>query len=243
MSETEHHRTFETYEATVEKVEELTPRVHGIRFKLPAGKEIHFRAGQYVQVFIPTPEKVRRTSYSIASSPQEKGHVDLCVTLVKDGVSSPFLHHLVEGNKLQIMGPLGKFTLVEDPARDLVFVATGSGIAPHRSMILDLIARKTPRSIYLVYGNRFIDDIIYREEWEQLVANKPNFKAVFTLSRPDESWKGKKDYVQDVVGDFVPDLPNKDIYICGLVKMINAVSEKLQSLGVPKEQIHYERYD
>ena len=243
MPEIEHHRTFETYEATVVKVEQLTPRVHGIRFALPPGKLIHFKAGQYIQVFIPTPEKVRRTSYSIASAPQEGDHVDLCVTLVKDGVSSPFLHHLVEGNKLQVMGPLGKFTLPDELPRDVVFVATGSGIAPFRAMIRDLVARQVPRTIHLVYGNRFVDDIIYCQEWEELVTKAPNFKALFTLSQPDESWKGKKGYVQDAVLDFVPDLPGKDIYICGLVRMIDGVAAKLQSAGVPKEQIHFERYD
>lgn len=243
MTELEHHRTFETYDATVADVRELTPRVHGIRFQLPAGKAIHFKAGQYIQVFIPTPEKVRRTSYSIASPPQETDHVDLCVTLIKDGVSSPYLHHLRSGNTLQIMGPLGKFTMPEELPRDTVFVATGSGIAPFRSMILDLLARKTPRTIHLVFGNRHEPDIIYRQEWESLAAQHPGFKFLPVVSRPDGLWKGKTGYVQDAVADFVPNLPAKDIYICGLVKMIDAVSQKLASLGVPKEQIHYERYD
>jgi ferredoxin-NADP reductase len=239
----EHQRPFETYETTITKIEMLTPRVKGFRFQLPPGKEIHFHAGQFVQVFIPTPEKVRRTSYSIASPPQETNHVDLCVTLVREGVSSPFLHHLVEGNKLQVMGPLGKFTLPDSLPRDIVFIATGSGIAPFRSMILDLFAKNTPRNIYLVFGNRYEHDIIYRKEWEALAQSHPNFKFLFTLSQADSNWTGKRGYVGDVVTDLVGELPAKDFYICGLVKMIDAVSARLQSLGVPKEQIHFERYD
>ena len=110
-------------------------------------------------------------------------------------------------------------------------------------MIRDLIARKSPRTIHLVYGNRFVDDIIYRQEWENLIATAPNFKALFTLSKPDESWKGKQGYVQDAVVDFVPNLQSKDVYICGLVKMIDAVAATLTLAGVPNEQLHYERYD
>lgn len=240
---TERARTFETYEATLAKIEFLTPRVKGLRFQLPEGKLIHFRAGQFVQMFIPTPEKVRRTSYSVASPPFDKDHVDLCVTLVRDGVSSNYLHGMREGDKIQMMGPLGKFTQPDPLPRDTVFIATGSGVAPFRSMIQERLYKKTERTLYLLFGNRHEHDIIYRKEFEALAANHGNFRTFLTLSQPDSNWPGRKGYVQDCVAEFVPDPASKDYYICGLVKMIDAVVAKLLSLGVPKEQIHYERYD
>lgn len=239
----EKKRAFETFETTITEVLELTPRVHGIRFQLPAGKTISFHSGQFVQVFIPTPEKLRRTSYSIASAPFHTDYFDLCVTLVTGGVSSTFLHHLKVGEKVQVMGPLGKFSLNNPATREQVFIATGSGIAPFRSMIHDLHHSDHKGSVRLIFGNRFEEDIIYRKDWDVLAAKWPNLKNLFTLSKPGNSWKGESGYVQDKIQGFVPDPRNADFYICGLVKMIDAVQEKLLSLGVPKEQIHFERYD
>jgi ferredoxin-NADP reductase len=138
------------------------------------------------------------------------------------------------------MGPLGKFTLPEPLQRDPVFIATGSGIAPFRSMIGDLFANNTTRNVYLIFGNRYDNDIIYQNEWEKLAKDKPNFKHYLTLSRPDK-WTGPKGYVQDGIEKFVPKPAEKDFFICGLNNMITDVQNKLLSLGVPKEQLRSSR--
>ena len=243
-STTEHKRPFETYETTVIETVDLTPRVKGLRFELNESKSMAFKAGQFVQMHVPLDgEKVKRTSYSIASPPRDGRHFDLCITRVENGVSSNFLHGLKAGDKVTATGPLGRFTLPDPLARDSVFVCTGSGIAPFRSMINDLFDRKSGRNVYLVFGNRHEEDILYRREWEALARSHPNFRANLLLSRPRDGWSGPKGYVQDHIVPFVPDPLAKDFFICGLVKMIDAVQEKLLSLGVPKEQIHFERYD
>jgi len=239
----ERKRAFETYQTTVSLTESLTPHVKRIHFQLPAGATMTFRAGQFVQIFVPTADKPRRTSYSIASPPYESTFFELCVTLVDGGVSSTFLHNLKVGDSVQAMGPLGRFTLPDPLPRDIVFIATGSGIAPFRSMILDLVHRNAPQKISLVFGNRFDNDILYKTEWEELERQNTSFRKRFTLSRPHETWTGKKGYVQDALADFISSPAEKDYYICGLVKMIDGVAEKLQQMGVPKEQIHFERFD
>jgi ferredoxin-NADP reductase len=237
----EKKRAFETHDLVVAETVNLTPRNKGLRFHLPAGKTLSFRAGQFCQMFIPLGEKVRRTCYSIASAPTpDRGEFELCVTLVDGGMSSTYLHNLKAGDRIQSMAPLGTFRFIED-GRDSVFIATGSGIAPFRSMILDQLARGTQRELYLLFGNRYEPDIIYRDQWESLFKKHPNFKYFFTLSRAD--WPGPKGYVQDKIAEFVPRLTEKNFYICGLVNMINAVREKLLALGVPEERIHFERYD
>src|SRR3989344_1847576 len=146
---TEKKRSFETYDLTVESAELVTPRNKHLRFRLPPGKELRFKAGQFAQMFIPHDGKVRRTSYSIASSPGHKDYFELCVTLVDGGVSSSYLHSLKAGDRIQAMAPLGTFTFKDDN-RDSVFIATGSGIAPFRSMIGDLLEKKTPLRLFLV---------------------------------------------------------------------------------------------
>lgn len=236
-------RPFEMYETSVEVAQLVTPRNIHLRFRLPAGKTMRFKEGQFVQVFVPQPDKPRRTSYSIASPSDYSDFFELCVTKVEGGKSSTFLHSLKVGDHVTVMGPMGKFTLPEPIPRDLVFVATGSGIAPFRSMINHILPRGIAKTIYLIFGNRYDNDIIYRQEWEDLGSKYANFKPLFTLSRPTDAWKGEKGYVQEKIEKFIPDLIKKDYYICGLSNMINAVQEKLLSLGVAKEQIHYEKYD
>jgi ferredoxin-NADP reductase len=236
-------RAFDTYDLVVDTADAITPRNKHLRFTLQNGKKMIFKAGQFVQMFIPKDGAVRRTSYSIASPPADGSYFELCVTLVDGGVSSTYLHSLKVGDKLQAMGPLGKFTMPEAPARDMAFVSTGSGIAPFRSMINDLFHKNNQRQIYLVYGNRFEEDIIYRREWEDLAKQFPQFHVMHTLSRAAEAWKGPRGYVGEWVGQFVPSPVDKDFFICGLNKMITDVSAKLKSLGVPDTQIHFERYD
>ncbi len=110
-------------------------------------------------------------------------------------------------------------------------------------MIADQLARNTPQKLSLIYGNRHDHDIIYQKDWEQLGLQTANFRALFTLSRPSEQWTGARGYVQDQIEKFIPQPKDNDYYICGLSPMINAVQAKLVSLGVPENQIHFEKYD
>jgi NAD(P)H-flavin reductase len=109
-------------------------------------------------------------------------------------------------------------------------------------MIHDQLAKKTPKHLYLIYGHRYEADILYRREWEAVAKEHSNFQYLFTLSR-DTGWTGEKGYVQEKIEKFVPAVKEKNYFICGLNNMITAVNDKLLSLGVPKEQIHFERYD
>jgi ferredoxin-NADP reductase len=244
VTDNPHERSFGTHETTVTVADLVTPRNKHLRFQLPPGQSMHFKAGQFVQIFVPQPgsDKPRRTSYSIASPPRYTEFFELCVTHVEGGKSSTYLHSLKVGDKVTAMGPLGKFAAPTPLVRDAVFVATGSGIAPFRSMINDLLDQRTPKNLYLDFGNRYDDDIIYQKEWESLAAKHPNFKYLFTLSRP-KNWTGPKGYVQEKIEGFVPSPSEKDFFICGLSNMINDVQAKLLSLGVPQQLIHFEKYD
>lgn len=191
----------------------------------------------------PETQKPLRRAYSISSPPSHGDVFDLCVTHVEGGTVSTFIHKLKIGDTVDVLGPLGRFTLPDPLPRDVVFIATGSGIAPFRSMIFDQLVRLTPRSLYLIFGNRYADDILYKEEWPALTQAHPNFKLLHTLSRPGPEWNGEKGYVQEKIEKFIPDRAQKDFYICGLNAMITQVQARLIGLGVPVEQVHYERYD
>jgi ferredoxin-NADP reductase len=235
------------FTTTIERVEDMG--VQDTRhFKLVFNAEDHFdfEAGQFLNILIPAdvhPEKkaVKRP-YSIASPPIWNGTLDLCWKRVAGGFATNYLWTLKKGDKLQIQGPLGRFVLKPELPKGIIYVSTGTGIAPFRSMIHVLLDRKAPVQIWNIFGNRFEEDILYREEFETLERTHPNFKNIFTVSRP-KTWKGETQYVQHMLKKYIPDAKDKQIYICGLTAMINEVQAAALEMGFTKEQIHYEKYD
>lgn len=214
------------------------------RLSFDPGTIFDFDAGQFLNVIIPeTPEhKGFKRPYSIASPPIWKGFVDLAWKKVPGGPATSYLWTLQKGDKLQIQGPLGRFSPKQPYAKKIVFVSTGTGIAPFRSMIHVLLDQKIDSEIWNLFGNRFEEDILYREEFEELEAKHKNFRNIFTVSRPKE-WKGETMYVQHLFKKHFLSPLDTQIYICGLSPMIKEVSQVAMDLGCTKDQIYYEKYD
>jgi ferredoxin-NADP reductase len=233
------------FTTTIEKITDI-----GLQdtrnFKLAFNPEDHFDfdAGQFINLMVQPPgvEKLIKRPYSIASPPIWKGYMDLCWKRVDGGVVTNYLWTLKEGDKLQIQGPLGRFTVKEPMPKSIVYVSTGTGIAPFRSMIHTLLKNNTPVEIWNIFGNRFEEDILYKEEFETLAKEHNNFKNVFTVSRP-KTWKGESQYVQFMLKKYISSPKDVHIYICGLTAMINAVVHTATEMGFTKEQIFYEKYD
>lgn len=142
--------------------------------------------------------------------------------------------------------PLGYFTL-RHPGHRAVFVATGTGIAPFRSMLLDHLPRTEPR-ITLLFGVRYMEGLLYRDEFEQLEKKYQSFRFLPTLTRPTESWKGRTGRVQAHLDEALAlrtseELPTVDVYICGLKEMVDDVRKELKQRGFDRKQIIYEKYD
>lgn len=137
--------------------------------------------------------------------------------------------------------------------RDTIFIATGTGIAPIRSMLHWLFefysdGRGRPSSIdqhnlWLIFGNRTEKDIYYHEEFLRLAAEHVNFHYFPTLSRGSAEWTGLRGYVQDHVASVAQGRDDMHAYICGLEKMVRANRELLKSLGWDRKSILYEKYD
>jgi ferredoxin-NADP reductase len=205
-----------------------------------------FVPGQWLSVKATTPdgEEIMR-AYSIASPPSENGRFAFCLNRVQDGFMSNYLCSLDEGAKIEFRGPFGDFIL-RPPLRDTVFVATGTGIAPFRSMLHWLLAdgeRPKGRQLWLLFGARHERDIYYREEFEDLAARHANFHFLPTLSRPAAEWKGLRGYVQEHLPEAAGTRTDMHAYICGLDKMVKANRELLKSLGWDRTAIRYEKYD
>jgi len=219
----------------------LIPSV--IRCKFSTPEDFTFKAGQYISLTVPFKDKKLRKPYSIASKPNGKGFIEMCVKIV-DGSSSEFIKTLKIGDKIELFGPAGKFTINKESLnKNMVFVSAGTGLTPFLSMIPDLLEHGFKKRIILLKGFRNEGNILYDSELSELQKKYSNFEFHNILSRPKNKNYENKGYVQDFLEKYLPKDLKSHIYICGLSPMINAVKEKSISLGILKENIFYEKYD
>jgi len=224
----------------------LSDYTRHLEFEVSGVARFGFVPGQWLSLKVSTPdgEEITR-AYSIASPPTENGRFAFCLNRVQDGFMSNHLCNLAEGAEITFQGPFGSFIL-RPPMRDTIFIATGTGMAPFRSILHWLLAdreRHLDHQLWMLFGSRCENDIYYREEFEGLASQHPNFHFLPTLSRGDQEWKGLRGYVQEHVPGIVGDRHDMHAYICGLDKMVSANRELLKSLGWDRKQILYEKYD
>ncbi len=212
---------------------------------MPGVKDFAFTPGQFISVLDRERGKEVTRAYSIAS-PRGGNRFELCLNRVPDGIVSPWLFNLEPGAEVEMHEPLGYFTL-RHPGHRAVFVATGTGIAPFRSMLLDYLPR-THLEATLLYGVRYEEGLLYRDEFEQLAKQYAKFHFLPTVTRPSSSWQGRTGRVQTHLDDALAlrtadDLLTTDVYICGLKEMVDDVRRDLKQRGFDRKQIIYEKYD
>jgi ferredoxin-NADP reductase len=237
---------FKTLDARVVRSTSLSEFTKHLELEVTGVPRFGFVPGQWLSVKANTNdgEEITR-AYSIASPPSENARVAFCLNRVEAGFMSNHLCDLKEGETITFQGPFGDFTL-RPPLRDTVFIATGTGVAPFRSMLHWLLAenaRHQGRDFWLLFGARHHHDIYYREEFEKLAAEHGNFHFLPTLSRANDDWKGLRGYVQQRLGEIVGMRSDMHAYICGLDKMVKANRDLLKSLGWDRTSIRYEKYD
>ena len=237
-----------------------------------------FEAGQYATLGLPgtaprwkgaepeppvkDPEKLIKRAYSIVSSPHESDHLEFYLVLINNGSLTPRLYNLRPGDRVWLSPKIiGTFVLKRAPAdANLVFVATGTGIAPYVSMLRTILAPNMKRKIALFHGVRVSQDLGYMKEMLAIQRVCPNFSYVPTVSRPQSDvvpWKGKTGYVQQVLESgvlkekwgFAPKPDDTHFFLCGSPGMIESMVKVLSRDGFaehtrahPHGQIHLERY-
>jgi len=222
------------FRARTEGIRNLTHDVREIRFALREPGEIAFKAGQFVSFEVTNPKTGRPVSrpYSILSPPSQQDEIALLLNLVPDGPGSTYLFSLKEGDDTQFKGPAGNFYVRDDPARDLLFVATGTGIVPLWSMLHDQLERDRDRSITLLWGLRSQRDLYYQDELAALAGRHANVTALTTLSRPEPGWTGAAGRVTRLVEEHVRSVANLSVYLCGNSGMIADVTALISKRGL-----------
>lgn len=224
----------QTYQAQVEAIRPLTHDVRELDLRLVAPEAIAFKPGQFISFEMPNPQTGRLVTraYSIASPPSREDVLTLLFNRVSGGPGSGFLFDLKVGDPVHFKGPAGSFHLRDDPERELLFIATGTGIAPIRSMILANAERSDPRPATLFWGLRSQRDLYYQDDWTALNRRSPNFTAVTTLSRPEQGWPGESGRVLRLLDERVASVDHLAVYVCGNGGMITDVIASLQSKGL-----------
>ncbi|MGC8580755.1 MAG: ferredoxin--NADP reductase [Thermoplasmata archaeon] len=223
--------------------------IYILRFERGNGWDFDYQPGQFVTAYIPREEKDKpmlMRSYSIASSPSNKKFFELCVKKVEGGPGSTYLCTREVGDIVEFTAPLGKFTMKNTPNKHMFMVATGTGIAPFKSMIEYIYETNSMpgKEIWLFFGARTQKDLVYKELFENLASKHKNFHYIPSLSREgmDTGWKGERGHIEIALEKHLTEPKNTDIYICGLPYMVNETIELGEKKGVPKEFIFTERY-
>lgn len=237
---------FQTFTPHLIRTQALSALTKHLEFEVKGIARFGFVAGQWLSFKTNKPdgEEITR-AYSIASPPTDDNRFALCLNRVQDGFMSNFLCDMKEGEQIRCQGPFGDFIL-RPPLRETIFIATGTGVAPFRSMLHWLLAdpaRHQDRQFWLVFGNRTGNDIYYHDEFLRLAEQHPNFHYRPTLSRGGPEWRGLRGHVQEHVPGTIEGRSDMHAYICGLDTMIKANRDLLKSLGWDRKSILYEKYD
>lgn len=221
--------------AVVLEKKQLTKNIIFATFTAKTPMVFQFHPGQYAVFMI---DPTTRRQYSFASAPNQLPAFSFVVDTSPGGPGSAMFQRLRVGQQVTMLAPVGKFTY-EETERKTVFIATGTGIAPFRSMLLDKIANDKlgMTSCSLYWGLRYQEDIYWKEEFERLAGQYTNFQFFLTLSKPPDTWHGMTGHVNEHVLSQEKKLLDCDFYLCGSRGMIRDFEMTLMEKGVPQKQI------
>jgi CDP-4-dehydro-6-deoxyglucose reductase len=228
-------------EARLIESREIAPGVRHFGFEALGVERLDFVAGQFTSFTDMVDGKKITRAYSFASAPSGTNRFELCLNRVEPGHLSPRLFAMQSGDRMEMREPLGLFVL-RRPPRDSIFIATGTGIAPFRSIVQAHVNESSP-AFTLLFGVRYESHLLYREEFEEIARRYPQFRFWPTLSRPDAAWKGRQGHVQAHLTEALGERRDVDFYLCGLREMVDDVRGVLKAQGFDRKQIFYEKYD
>jgi ferredoxin-NADP reductase len=206
------------------------------------------RPGQHVDLRLTAEDgySVER-SYSIASEPERSGEVDITVERIPDGEVSPFLHDVVvDGDRLEVRGPIGGYFVWDVPLGGPLFlVAGGSGVVPLMAMLRHRAREGSDVPTRLLFSSRNPEDIIYRDELDRLAAADDGFEVIHTLTRSrPEGWTGYDRRIDDrMLAEVLEPLgAGAHCYICGPTALVEVAANALVRLGLPPDRVRTERF-
>jgi NAD(P)H-flavin reductase/ferredoxin len=224
----------QTVDAKVYKLTRVADDVTLLQLRFPTGKRVRFKAGQYLQVLMADGS---RRSYSMANPPHQNDGVQLHIRHLPGGRFSSYLEATAAaGDMVKVEMPFGDFYLRENTGKPLVFVASGTGFAPIKSILEDMFKRGAPqRPVTLYWGARRKADLYQYELPEKWAKQYPGFRFIPVLSEEDDG-ASRTGFVHRAVVDDFPSLAGHEVYACGVPAMITAARKDFAGLcGLPAD--------
>jgi len=225
----------------VAEVKDLCQGIRQLVLQGEALKDIEYWPGQYVNIDMGDGQQ---RSFSIANANSADGCLSLHIREIEGGrFTQKLLPTLQHGAKLKVTMPLGTFYYREKDWRPMVFVATGTGIAPLRAMLESLLDNDDCPPISLYWGMRNEADLYQMAEFEAWASRLYEFEFVPVLSQPSAQWQGRSGYVQDAIMADFDDLSEHAIYLCGSPAMINDARRQFVERGADADFIYADAFN
>ncbi len=239
------------------KITEIRSETHDTKlFRLEAPRDFEFFPGQFIMLKVNMDlsrgfkisdgkPSVQTRAYSIASSPAQKGTIDLLIKKREGGFVSVYLNDFAKaGDKVSFSGPYGKFYFREGMAKHIVLLSAGCGISALISMARYIADKRLDAKVTIIQSSRTPEDILFRKELDEL-GKHANVKTVITLTRtkPEHNWKGCTGRISaELIKENVPDYADALYFICGMPEFSDGMTATLRGLGVAGERIRTERW-
>jgi len=224
----------------IEAMRPLAPDVIGLWLRLPAIESFTWQCGQYVDVML---AGERRRSFSLANPPHDSALLELHVRRAPGGAfTEQVFTTLTEGALLRIEGPLGQF-IYRPGERPLLLIGGGTGYAPLKAMIRQVLETESKRDVTLFWGARRAVDL-YEDQWlRDLAAKHARFRYTSVLSDEVAAAPHESGFVHEAVIRKVAGLAGFEIYAAGPPAMIDAVRAALPAQGADPERIYIDSFD
>ena len=233
------------YEYKIKSIIDHTKTIREVILEIINPAEFKFKAGQFVMLHVPVEgSKAVLRAYSIASADQDVKSFSLLFKYVDTGKASEYIWALSGHEILNFTGPFGKVFFQEPPTDQIIFLNTGSGLSQHMCFLLSKMEQYPNLKYKLFFGVRSEADIYFEAELKKIQKQIPYFEYSYVLSRPTDSWTGKKGYVQNYLNTIdYKNIPTT-FYLCGNGGMIKDVKHQLLEIdGLDKTQVWSEAFD
>lgn len=235
----------QTLTTSVTALTALTADIVSLKLLPAESIRFQFKPGQYADLAIPGTQEHR--SFSMAMTPDDGPELEFIIKRYPGGKFSGLLEsELKVGDKIDLHGPYGSFTIRDKSDRPIVCVGRGAGMAPVLALLRQLVKMQSPRPVHFYFGARTAADLFYLPEILELGGRLEDFTFIPCLSEaPDGAALGVEvdvGRVTDVLERRETDLPGSDLYLCGPPAMVEAAMALLDSYDVPRDQVFFDKF-
>ena len=227
------------YRARVERIHDHNTDTRSLFLRPIDGGRLGFVPGQFISISLALEGETRVRPYTVISSPEESGAIEICFNQVPGGIGVRHLFERKVGDELQFTGPFGAFTLDRPPEKECVFIAEGTAIAPIRPMIRRALGTGTRPVLSLLYAAPDPDHLLYREEIAQWSAAGVNFASLLAPAAElyDRLIAETRRRWVDADSD-----RRRHFYLCGVGKGVLRLRDLLRGAGYERRAVHYEQW-